>query len=326
MNPDVLSFNVALEQAGQRLDSYLAPFLPGCSRSHTATLIRKGWVLVDGRPSRPGYKVKHNDQIVARLPDPEPTELLAEPLPLNIIYEDEHLLVINKPAGLVVHPAAGHPAGTLVNGILHHCPDLEGIGGERRPGIVHRLDKDTSGVILVAKNSVAHDAISRQFKSRSIVKRYFALVEGEPGASSGNIDLPIGRHPVDRKRMSTTGNRVRDALTLWQVKERFTGATLLDIELKTGRTHQIRVHCQAMGFAIVGDPVYGQKKGGKSHPSVNRVLKKAQRQMLHAYCLCCHHPVDGRSLSFQAPLPEDFSDLLEELRRLRDEIVGGAEL
>jgi 23S rRNA pseudouridine1911/1915/1917 synthase len=228
--------------------------------------------------------------------------------------------VINKPAGMVVHPAAGHSTGTLVHGILYHCPDLEGIGAEKRPGIVHRLDKDTSGLLVVAKNARAHHDLSRQFKARSILKHYLALVAGYPKTAGGRIDLPVGRHPVERKKMSTRSTRGREALTLWHVRERLAGATLLDIELKTGRTHQIRVHCQAMGFPIVGDPVYGRKGAIKQMTAGNAdlqaALKNAKRQMLHAHRLGFNHPVDGKALSFEAPLPEDMASLLDQLRSL----------
>jgi 23S rRNA pseudouridine1911/1915/1917 synthase len=243
---------------------------------------------------------------------------VAEPLDLDIIFEDPDLLVVNKPAGLVVHPAAGHATGTLVHGILYHCPDLEGIGGEKRPGIVHRLDKDTSGILIVAKNSRAHHDLSRQFKSRSIHKHYLALVAGSPKSDKGSIDLPVGRHPVDRKKMSTRSKRGRDALTIWHVRERFRGTTLLDIEIKTGRTHQIRVHCQAAGFPIVGDPVYGRKRALNQmvagYPALQVVLKMIDRQMLHAHAIGFSHPADGRALSFEAPLPEDMAGLVEQLR------------
>lgn len=300
------------------MDSYIAARLADCSRSHAALLIRQGFIQVDGQPCKPAYKVKLNERIAAQIPAAEPSELVPEPLPLDILFEDPDLILINKPAGMVVHPAAGHRTGTLVHGILHHCPDLEGIGVEKRPGIVHRLDKDTSGVLVVAKNTHAHHALAGQFKDRSVQKRYLALVLGVPKVSQGQINLPVGRHPVERKKMSTLGNRGRDALTLWKVRERFPGAALLEIELKTGRTHQIRVHCQTMGYPIVGDPVYGYrgalKSLARSNLALHKVLKKARRQMLHAWLLGFSHPVDGQPLSFEAPLPQDMAAILEELR------------
>jgi len=316
----VVNYNVELGEAGQRLDSYIAAHLTDFSRSRAALLIRQGFIQVDGQPSKPGYKVKPDEHIEVRIPAPTPSELVAEPLPLDILFEDHDIIVINKPAGMVVHPAAGHYTGTLVHGILHRCPDLEGIGAEKRPGIVHRLDKDTSGVLVVAKNDPAHHSLAGQFKARSIQKSYLALILGVPKTSGGQIDLPVGRHPVERKKMSTRGSRGRQALTLWKVRERFQGAALLEIELKTGRTHQIRVHCQAMGYPIVGDSVYGPKGALKSlahsSPALHRVLKKARRQMLHAWRLGFIHPGKDERLSFEAPLPEDMASILEELRRM----------
>jgi 23S rRNA pseudouridine1911/1915/1917 synthase len=315
---DVFSYTVEPCEAGQRLDIFISGRLAHCSRSYAALLIRQGFVQVNGQLCKPGYRVKFNEFIVTRIPAPAPVDLVAEPLALDILFEDPDLLVINKPAGLVVHPAAGHSTGTLVHGILYHCPDLEGIGAEKRPGIVHRLDKDTSGILVVAKNARAHHDLSRQFKARSIKKHYLALVAGSPETAGGHIDLPVGRHPIERKKMSTRSTRGRDALTLWHVRGRFAGATLLDIELKTGRTHQIRVHCQAMGFPIVGDPVYGWKGAFKKITAGNAgrhaAFKGIKRQMLHAYRLGFDHPVDGKALSFEAPLPEDMAELLEQLR------------
>ncbi|MDA8139926.1 MAG: RluA family pseudouridine synthase, partial [Desulfobacteraceae bacterium] len=239
---------------------------------------------------------------------------------LTILYEDRDLIVVNKPPGLVVHPAAGHACGTLVNGLLHHCPDLVGIGGERRPGIVHRLDKDTSGVMVVAKNNQAHQGLSQSFKDRRIQKIYLAIVMGCPDQAGGTIDLPVGRHPMDRKKMSVNSPRGRIAVTNWQVREQFPGAALLALELKTGRTHQIRVHCQSMGHPIVGDPIYGSKRGlqhlDRAHSEVYAVLKQAQRQMLHAARLGFVHPVSGQFMTFEAALPQDMALLIEALRGL----------
>lgn len=321
-DPAVFFFSIESGEAGQRLDTFIAGHIDQCSRSHAALLIRQGFVQVDGHICKPGYRVKVNESISARIPPPAPLDLVAEPLALKIIFEDPDLLVINKPAGMVVHPAAGHSTGTLVHGILYHCPDLEGIGAEKRPGIVHRLDKDTSGLLVVAKNSRAHHELSRQFKDRNINKNYLAIVAGSPKADQGSIDLPVGRHPVERKKMSTRSKRGRDALTIWQVRERFRGAALLDIELKTGRTHQIRVHCQAVGFPIVGDPVYGRKRAlnqmTAGNAALQAVFKKIERQMLHAYRLGFKHPADGRPLSFEAPLPEDMAIVLEQLRRFSE--------
>jgi 23S rRNA pseudouridine1911/1915/1917 synthase len=277
-------------------------------------LIRNGYTHVDGSNRKPSYKVKLNEQIECRLPPPEPIELAAEPLPLDVVFEDRHLIVLNKPPGMVVHPAAGHPGGTLVNALLYHCPDLEGIGGQKRPGIVHRLDKDTSGVLVVAKTDLAHHELSRQFKARKIRKHYLALVYGLPEDDRGQIDLPIGRHPKERKKMSTVSTSGREALTIWRVKERFAGATLLEIDLKTGRTHQIRVHCTSMGHPIVGDNVYGRRpRLAKENAPLYAILKTAKRQMLHALRLGFTHPVTAETLHFNAPLPEDMQTIIEQL-------------
>jgi 23S rRNA pseudouridine1911/1915/1917 synthase len=314
----VVQLIVGVEDTGTRVDVYLATKVPDISRSFAALLIRQGSVQIDGACVKPGHKVKPREQIAVRIPEPSPVELVPEPIPLDIIYEDPHIIVINKPPGLVVHPAAGHASGTLVNGILHHCPDLEGIGGEHRPGIVHRLDKDTSGIMVVAKTHAAHLKLSHQFKSRGIEKRYRALIYGTPGTESGRIDLPVGRHPVDRKKMSTTSPHGREALTLWRIKERFAGSALLEVDLKTGRTHQIRVHCQAMGHPLVGDPVYGYKKKrlqlAKSHPAAFRILDQAPRQMLHAANLRFSHPVSGKLLDHFASIPRDMTRMIEQLR------------
>ena len=230
-------------------------------------------------------------------------------------------MVLNKQAGLVVHPAPVHSRGTLVNALLYHCPDLEGIGGEIRPGIVHRLDKDTSGTMVVAKNAAAHKSLARQFKNRTVQKKYLALVYGELCADEGMITLPIGRHPVHRKRMSTITHKGRTAETSWRVRERFQGITLLELTLKTGRTHQIRVHSASMGHAIVGDQVYRSRKWlkdadglflGKSS-SIAARLKAVPRQMLHAWRLGLTHPHTGELMTFEAPIPEDMEALMEEL-------------
>jgi 23S rRNA pseudouridine1911/1915/1917 synthase len=216
--------------------------------------------------------------------------------------------VINKEAGLVVHPAPGHYTGTLVNGLLYHCPDLTGVGGEIRPGIVHRLDKDTSGAIVVAKNDTVHNNLSLQFKSKKIKKKYLALVYGEIESDSGTISLPIGRHPIDRKKMSTISRKGRSAETSWRVKERFCGVTFLELSLKTGRTHQIRVHCATINHPIVGDSVYCSRKAVKS------LIKSIPRQMLHAWCLGFTHPITQKFMSLEAPIPQDMSKVLNELR------------
>lgn len=317
------SLTVEASDSGLRLDAFVAVRFAPCSRSQAAGLIRSGYIRVDGETRKPGYRVKPHEQVTGELPPPLPAELVPEPMVLDILYEDQDLIVLNKPPGLVVHPAAGHRTGTLVHGLLHHCPDLEGIGGERRPGIVHRLDKDTSGVLVVAKNDPSHQGLAKQFKKRSIMKLYLALVSGATQAGAGRIELPVGRHPAERKKMSTLSPRGRPALTLWQVRERLRGATLLELNLKTGRTHQIRVHCQAVGHPIVGDPQYGQRRAyahlARRDPPLYQALNLARRQMLHAVRLGFAHPISGQAMVFEAPLPQDMVDVLNALRSLEDE-------
>lgn len=314
----VYKFSVASHEAGLRLDMLLADHLPECSRSYAALLIRQAQVRVDGSTQKPSYKVKLNQTIEGRIPEPKGVDLVAEPIALDVLFEDSQLIVVNKPPAMVVHPAAGHANGTLVNALLHHCPDLTGIGGELRPGIVHRLDRDTSGVMVVAKTARAHHELSRQFKTRTTEKRYLALVHGIPQAQHGCIDLPVGRHPSDRKKMSTISPSGRKACTLWRIIEKFRESALLEIDLKTGRTHQIRVHCKAIGHPVVGDPVYGPSKGlqrvAKNDSVLYNVLKSAKRQMLHALQLALDHPVSGPRLTFNAPLPEDMALVLKSLR------------
>jgi 23S rRNA pseudouridine1911/1915/1917 synthase len=248
-------------------------------------------------------------------------EFKPEPIPIDILYEDDHIIMVNKQPGLVVHPAPGHFSGTLVNGLLYHCPDLGGIGGELRPGIVHRLDKDTSGTLVVAKHAAAHTNLSRQFKSRKIQKQYLALVHGDVKKAAGSIKLPIGRHPVDRKRMSTVSPSGRTAETAWSVKEQFQGFALLEVDLKTGRTHQIRVHCAALDHPIVGDTVYRPRKLEKTiardyrqADKILQVLKSVKRQMLHAWRLSFRHPHTGKVVSFESPLPEDMASIIQRIR------------
>lgn len=317
---DVFSFDVAPADDNLRLDRYIAGQIPDCTRSYAAKLIRKKHVQIDGLPTKPSHKIQTGEHITVRLPAPEPVALIPESIPLDILFEDRHLIVVNKNPGLVVHPAAGHASGTLVNGILYHCPNLGGIGGEMRPGIVHRLDKDTSGTIVIAKTAQTHRNLSEQFKGRRVFKQYLALVHHIPKQDSGVIDLPVGRHPVDRKKMSTASPRGREALTLWQIKEKFLDAALLEIELKTGRTHQIRVHCKSIGHPLVGDPVYGTRKkrvsSAKQKDELTLVVGSVKRQMLHAFQLGFVHPVTGKDLIFEAPLPDDMKSIIEAFKGL----------
>jgi 23S rRNA pseudouridine1911/1915/1917 synthase len=295
------------ELAGQRLDAALAKLEPSLSRAQVRRLIDAGEVTVSGAVVKPAHRLRAGEEIAGRVPEPQPTKVGAEELPLAILFEDGDVVVIDKPAGLVVHPAPGHSGGTLVNALLHHCRDLSGVGGELRPGIVHRLDKDTSGVLVVAKNDAAHRALAAQFKAHSVLREYLALVRGTPRAQSGTIEAAIGRHPTDRKRMSTKTRRGRAALTHYLVEERLRGASLLRVRLGTGRTHQVRVHLSSIGLAILGDPVYG---GGRAQGAELGL----QRQALHAAVLGFTHPRSGDALRFESPLPADLARALEALR------------
>jgi 23S rRNA pseudouridine1911/1915/1917 synthase len=310
-----LSFRIDIEHCGQRLDRVLTELLPDCSRSYLAQLIRNGVLVVNQQMQKPSYRLVLGDLISGRPPTPEPVRYLPEPMDLNIIHEDAHLIVIDKPPGLVVHPAPGHPSGTLVNGLLAHCPELQAREDTHRPGIVHRLDKDTSGVMVAAKDRATHEALAHQFKQRAVRKYYRAIVAGRMPRDKGEIDLPIGRHPVDRKKMSVISRKGRAARTGWQVDTQFDDAALLVLELKTGRTHQARVHCAAIHHGILGDPIYGRpSKGEAALPAtVRQALKDARRQMLHAWRLSFVHPVSGQRMTFEAPLPADMRRVLDRL-------------
>jgi len=268
-------------------------------------LIDEGYILVNGRKAKASYQVRVGDEISVTIPDPQPLEVVAEEIPLNIIYEDKDLAVINKPAGMTVHPAPGHSRGTLVNALLARCHDLSGIGGYLRPGIVHRLDKDTSGLMLVAKNDLAHLRLAKAIKQRKVKRIYMGLVHGVPSPRQGCIDAPIGRHPVRRKEMTVTPINSRPAITNYKVIEEFSGYSLIEARLETGRTHQIRVHMAYIGHPIVGDPVYGRRKGNLG----------LRTQALHAARLVFSHPTTGEIMDFQAPLPTAFKEALDRLRR-----------
>ena len=310
-----LELEVEAGQAGRRLDQFLAARLPEWSRSRLQDLIRRGHVAVvggggGGRPPRPGTIVRAGMRVRLELPPPEPSGLEPEPLPITILHEDADIVVVDKPTGMVVHPAAGHRRGTLVNALLHHVRDLSGLGGERRPGIVHRLDRGTSGVLVVAKHDAAHEALARQFRSREIEKEYVALVWGALGAGR-RIELPVGRHPVHRQKMSTRAKRGRAAVTSVIHAEPLGAVTLVRLAIATGRTHQIRVHLSAIGHPVVGDPVYG---GRRRPPPALGALARLDRPFLHAHRLAFAHPRDGRRVVFEAPLPPDLAAVLEELR------------
>lgn len=275
------------------------------SRSHLRKLIVDGNVTVNGAVVKTGYTVRAGDHIDILLPPPRPLAVTAEAIPLDILFEDAHLLVINKPAGMVVHPAPGHETGTLVHGLLHHCDDLSGIGGVQRPGIVHRLDRETSGVMIVAKTDDAHAGLSAQLKSRELSRVYLAVAHGRFRELTGSIDAPIGRHRADRQRMAVDEEHGREALSLYRVVEQFPQHALVEIELKTGRTHQIRVHLKHIHHPVVGDPVYGSSS--KNNLGMTR-------QALHAQTIRFRHPVTQQEMTFSTDLPDDMRQLLEKLR------------
>ncbi len=302
------------ESDGQRLDTWLTTRLDGFSRARIQQLIKDGFVLVDGKSRKPHHVLQAGSRVEVSIPPPQPTELKPESIPINLLYEDSDILVLNKPPGLVVHPAPGHASGTLVNALLHHCGDtsggrssLGGIGGELRPGIVHRLDKDTSGVLVVAKNQAALDHLAGQFKRHSVRKEYVALVWGCPHPETGTIESLVGRDPHNRKKMSAKPRAGRRAVTHYRVLERHEEASVLKVEIETGRTHQIRVHLAHIGHPVVGDTQYGRAR-------VSKHAIKASRQLLHAERLAFAHPRTGKPLEFHAPIPEDMSVVIRALR------------
>ena len=299
---DFREFVVTRAEAGERLDAYVAR-VSGLSRARVQRLIADGHVLVGGHPQKSRHRVSAGQRIHLRIPPAVPLTLTPEAIPLDIRYEDADLLVVNKPAGMLVHPGAGRTTGTLVHALLAHCGRLPGIGGVERPGIVHRLDRDTSGVLVVAKTETAHQLLSRQFKARVVKKRYLALVHGEIRQDSGRIEAPIGRREHDRKRMGVRREGGREARTAYRVIRRLSGMTVLELELETGRTHQIRVHLAHIGHPVLGDQVYG---GRRERRRVAAGELQADRQMLHAWRLSFHHPRTGAWLEIVAPVPEDF--------------------
>jgi 23S rRNA pseudouridine1911/1915/1917 synthase len=290
----------------QRLDLFLVEALPDYSRARLQSLIKEGRVLVDGRPAaKSGLKLEQGMSVEVHIPPKAPARLIGEDIPLDIVFENEDVLLINKPAGMVVHPAAGHQTGTLVHAMLGYDPDIEGIGGEERPGVVHRLDKDTSGLILLAKNDRAQRWLVEQFRLRKVKKTYLALVDGKPPTPTGRVEAPIGRDASHRKKMAIVSkDKGREAVSEYKTLESFPSHTLLEFHPLTGRTHQIRVHCAFLGCPIVGDRVYGHRQ-----PSL-----ETQRQFLHAHKLTVQLPGEERPRSFEAPLPPDLSAVLEQLR------------
>jgi 23S rRNA pseudouridine1911/1915/1917 synthase len=313
----VFFFSITRRDRDERLDSYLASRSPDLTRSRVQELIRTGLVKVNDLVTKSSYRLKLGDRITLCVPPPVSYHLEPEPVEFSIIYEDASLIVVDKPPGLVVHPAPGHAAGTLVHGLLEHCRDLSGIGGRLRPGIVHRLDKDTSGLVVAAKHDRAHAFLSEQFKRGKVNKRYVAVVHGIVKGESGKIDLPVARHPKKRKEMWVAPSGGRQALTFWRKEEtlgeRF---SLLSVRPKTGRTHQIRVHLSYMGYPIVGDPVYGYKKGWwkKNLPGLREETFAGLRQMLHAETLGFIHPDSDRYCEYHAPLPRDMEALIQALK------------
>ena len=293
------------EISGERLDAFLARSVPDLTRSAAQRLIEEGCVLRNGKPGKKNDKLNPGDRIDVTIPEPKEVDILPTEMALDIVYEDEDVLVINKPKGLVVHPAAGHQNDTLVNGLLHAMGDsLSGINGELRPGIVHRIDKDTSGLLAVAKNDLAHTVLASQLKDHTMARTYEAIVCGSFREDSGTVDAPIGRHPSDRKKMCVTQRNSKEAVTHWEVVTRYRGYTHIRCRLETGRTHQIRVHMAHIGHPILGDTVYGHK---------NKELGQ-ESQCLHAGALCFRHPRDGRPVMVFAPLPEYFESVLAKLK------------
>lgn len=309
------------EAAGTRADRFLTEAIGGLSRSRVKALMESGQVTRDGKPLRdPSEAIRAGATYALHLPPPEAATPQAQDIPLTILFEDRHLIVLDKPAGLVVHPAPGNPDGTLVNAVLAHAAeDLTGIGGEKRPGIVHRLDKDTSGVMVVAKSERAHAALSEAFATRDLDREYLALAWGLPSPAAGEVDAPIGRHPMDRKRMAVVARNGKNALTRYKTERGFgASCALLRCRLATGRTHQIRVHMAHIGHPLVGDPVYLKRvpAGAKGlAPAVRDALLSFPRQALHAATLGFRHPISGESLSFSAPMPPDMADLLASLEK-----------
>lgn len=292
--------------SGQRIDKFLSDFLDGQSRSYLQKLVKEGRVFVQGKSVKANYRIAEGEEIRLEIPELEEPDILPENIPLDIIYEDDDLLVVNKPKGMVVHPSAGHYSGTLVNALLYHCAgNLSGINGVLRPGIVHRIDMDTTGSLVVCKNDFSHNSLAEQLKIHSISRRYRAIVHGVLKEEEGTVEAPIGRHPVDRKKMAVNYKNGKEAVTHYRVLEHFRQYTYIECRLETGRTHQIRVHMASIGYPLLGDAVYG--------PS--RCPFKLQGQTLHAQVLGFLHPRTGAYMEFEAPLPEYFSELLRKLQK-----------
>ena len=298
------SLKLTADRAGERADAFLARCVPDLTRSAAQRLLEEGAVTLGGRPVKKNYKTAPGDVMEAVLPDPEPVAILPQNIPLDVVYEDADVIVVNKPVGLVVHPAPGHPDGTLVNALLYHCGDsLSGINGELRPGIVHRIDRDTSGLIIAAKNDRAHLALAAQLQDHSLARVYEAVAVGNLREDSGTVDAPIGRHPVDRKKMAIDYKNGRPAVTHWSVLGRYPGYTHVECRLETGRTHQIRVHLASIGHPLLGDVVYGSKKPWPGLAG----------QCLHARKLKFVHPTTGKPVELECPLPDWFEKVLKQI-------------
>jgi 23S rRNA pseudouridine1911/1915/1917 synthase len=311
MNPtdleqlNVHEITVEIEQAGERIDKYIADSLEeNYSRTQIQQWVKDGHVKVNDKEVKTNYKLRENDEIVLIIPDPVELDIEAEAMELDVVYEDSDVIVVNKPRGMVVHPAPGHYSGTLVNGLMFHCKDLSGINGVLRPGIVHRIDKDTSGLLMAAKNDIAHSSLAEQLKNHTVTRKYLAVVQGVITHEHGTIDAPIGRDPHDRKLYKVTERNSKHAVTHFLVRERFLENTLVELKLETGRTHQIRVHMKFIKHQLVGDPAYG--RGGRN--------EFIDGQALHAEVLGFKHPRTGEYLEFQTPMPDDMKQLLEHLR------------
>ena len=296
-----------VEQAGRRADQFLADSLPQLTRSAAQKLLEDGAVTLNGKPVKKNYKTVSGDELVVALPDPAPVDIVPQDIPLDVVYEDEDVIAVNKPVGLVVHPAAGHPDGTLVNALLYHCGEsLSGINGALRPGIVHRIDRDTSGLIIAAKNDFAHLALAAQLQDHSMYREYEAVCVGNLKEDQGTVNAPIARHPTDRKKMAVNFLQGREAITHWTVLERFPGYTHIQCRLETGRTHQIRVHMAHTGHPLLGDVVYGSKKPWPGLAG----------QCLHARRLSFVHPRTGERMTLECPLPDWFQEVLTKLGHL----------
>ena len=297
-------YKINEEQNGLRIDKALSMLIEDKSRTYLLSLINDEKVLMNGKPVKASLKVKTGDEIEVSIPEVKPLEVKAQDIPLDVIYEDDDIIIINKPQGIVVHPSVGHDDGTIVNAVLHHSDSLSGINGVLRPGIVHRIDKDTSGLLCIAKNDNAHHFLSEQLKDHTMQREYYALVKGVIKENNGVINLPIGRDKNDRQKMGVDRDNGKEAITYFHVEKRFNNHTLITCKLKTGRTHQIRVHLSYIGYPVEGDPIYGKKK--------NLLYDKGQ--LLHAYKLTLIHPTTKKEMTFEAPLPNYFKEIIDDLK------------